>query len=123
MAKEFECERDEVVICGAGDDELVANLERHIAEAHPDLVGKVPRGRPRVGEGGVSDAQRRCEMTAGDGLVLHHKRVLPAPVRAGAVLPQAHAAIGRFRLERTSTLASSGLHARSVRSLHVWHHS
>jgi hypothetical protein len=43
MAKEFECERDGVVIRGAGDDELVANLERHIAEAHPDLVGKVSR--------------------------------------------------------------------------------
>lgn len=43
MAKEFECERDEVVIRGADDDELVANVERHIAEAHPDLVGKVSR--------------------------------------------------------------------------------
>jgi hypothetical protein len=44
MAKEFECERDCVVIRGADDDELVANVERHIAEAHPDLVGKVSRG-------------------------------------------------------------------------------
>jgi hypothetical protein len=43
MAKEFECERDEVVIRGADDDELVANVELHIAEAHPDLVGKVSR--------------------------------------------------------------------------------
>ncbi len=43
MAKEFECERDGVVIRGGDDDELVANVERHIAEAHPDLVGKVPR--------------------------------------------------------------------------------
>jgi hypothetical protein len=41
MAKEFECERDGVVIRGAGDDELVANVEHHLAEAHPDLVGKV----------------------------------------------------------------------------------
>jgi predicted small metal-binding protein len=41
MAKEFECERDGVVIRGADDDELVANVERHIAEAHPDLIGKV----------------------------------------------------------------------------------
>jgi hypothetical protein len=41
MAKEFECERDQVVIRGADDDELVANVEYHIAEAHPDLVGKV----------------------------------------------------------------------------------
>jgi hypothetical protein len=41
MAKEFECERDQVVIRGADDDELVANVEHHMAEAHPDLVGKV----------------------------------------------------------------------------------
>jgi predicted small metal-binding protein len=43
MAKQFDCERDEVVIRGADDDELVANVERHIAEAHSDLVGKVSR--------------------------------------------------------------------------------
>ena len=43
MVKEFECERDGVVIRGADDDELVANVERHIAEAHPDLVGTVAR--------------------------------------------------------------------------------
>jgi hypothetical protein len=43
MGKEFECERDGVVIRGADDDELVASAERHIAEAHPDLVGKVSR--------------------------------------------------------------------------------
>jgi hypothetical protein len=42
MAKEFECERDGVVIRGPDDDELVASVERHIAEAHPDLV----RGPP-----------------------------------------------------------------------------
>ena len=41
MAKEFDCERDGVVIRGADDEELVASVERHIAEAHPDLVGKV----------------------------------------------------------------------------------
>jgi hypothetical protein len=43
MAQELECERDGVVIRGADDDELTANVERHIAEAHPDLVGKVAR--------------------------------------------------------------------------------
>jgi hypothetical protein len=43
MAKEFECERDGVVIRGADDDELVANVESHVAEAHPDLAGKVSR--------------------------------------------------------------------------------
>jgi hypothetical protein len=41
VAKEFECERDAVVIRGDDDDQLVANVERHLAEAHPDLVGKV----------------------------------------------------------------------------------
>lgn len=43
MAKQFECERDRVVLVGADDDDLVANVERHIAENHPDLVGKVSR--------------------------------------------------------------------------------
>ena len=43
MAKAFECERDGIVIGGADDDELVANVERHLADAHPDLVGKVAR--------------------------------------------------------------------------------
>jgi predicted small metal-binding protein len=43
MAKVFECERDGVVIRGEGDDELVANVERHVAEAHPDLIGKLSR--------------------------------------------------------------------------------
>lgn len=40
MAKVFECE-DGVVIRGEDDDELVANVERHIARAHPDLAGKL----------------------------------------------------------------------------------
>ncbi len=43
MAREFECERDEIVICGADAEDLIANVERHLAEAHPDLVGKVSR--------------------------------------------------------------------------------
>jgi hypothetical protein len=43
MAKAFECERDGVVIRGENDDELVATVERHIADAHPDLVGKLSR--------------------------------------------------------------------------------
>ena len=41
MAREFECERDGLIIRGADDEELMASVERHIAEAHPDLVGKV----------------------------------------------------------------------------------
>jgi hypothetical protein len=43
MAKVFECERDGVVIRGEDDDELLANVQRHIADAHPDLVGKLSR--------------------------------------------------------------------------------
>jgi predicted small metal-binding protein len=43
VAKEFTCERDGFVMRGANDDELVARVERHIAEAHPDLVGKLSR--------------------------------------------------------------------------------
>jgi hypothetical protein len=43
MAKDFECERDGVVIRGADDDELVANGQRHLAEAHPELTGEVSR--------------------------------------------------------------------------------
>ncbi|HUF76903.1 MAG TPA: hypothetical protein VMM35_11530 [Longimicrobiales bacterium] len=43
MAEVFTCERDGFVMRGANDDELVAEVERHIAEAHPDLVGKLSR--------------------------------------------------------------------------------
>ena len=43
MAKAFLCEKDGETIRGANDDELVANVESHIADKHPDLVGKVPR--------------------------------------------------------------------------------
>jgi predicted small metal-binding protein len=42
MAKVFECE-DGFVARGEDDDELIANVERHVAEAHPDLVGKLSR--------------------------------------------------------------------------------
>jgi hypothetical protein len=43
MGKVFECERDGVVIHGEDDDELLANVEHHVADAHPDLVGKLSR--------------------------------------------------------------------------------
>jgi uncharacterized protein YndB with AHSA1/START domain len=62
MAKEFECERDGIVIRGADDGDLVANVERHLAEAHPELIGKV------LGEDIVA--------AASDGLTLRLKRVL-----------------------------------------------
>jgi uncharacterized protein YndB with AHSA1/START domain len=63
MAKEFECERDEVVIRGADDDDLVAEVERHLAEAHPDLFGSVSRAD--------------IVAAASDGLTLRLRRVLP----------------------------------------------
>jgi predicted small metal-binding protein len=43
MAKVFTCERDGFVMRGEYDDELAAKVERHIAETHPDLVGKLSR--------------------------------------------------------------------------------
>jgi predicted enzyme related to lactoylglutathione lyase/predicted small metal-binding protein len=42
MTKVFECQ-DGFVARGADDDELLAEVERHVAEAHPDLVGKLSR--------------------------------------------------------------------------------
>ena len=44
MAKLFTCERDGLVMRGENEDALAAQVERHIAEAHPDLVGKLSRG-------------------------------------------------------------------------------
>jgi uncharacterized protein YndB with AHSA1/START domain len=65
MTKEFECERDEIVIRGADEDDLVANVERHLAEAHPDLVGMVSR----------------CDIVAAasDGLMVRLRRLLRSP--------------------------------------------
>lgn len=39
----FLCERDGLVIRGADEDELVANVQQHIAENHTDLAGRVSR--------------------------------------------------------------------------------
>jgi predicted small metal-binding protein len=39
----FTCERDGFVMRGDTEDELAAKVERHIAEAHPDLAGKLLR--------------------------------------------------------------------------------
>ena len=41
MAKVFECERDGVVIRGEDDAQLLAKVKLHVADAHPDLVGKL----------------------------------------------------------------------------------
>ena len=43
MSRMFECQLDGAVISGQDDDELVTNVERHLADAHPDLVSKVSR--------------------------------------------------------------------------------
>jgi catechol 2,3-dioxygenase-like lactoylglutathione lyase family enzyme len=43
MASTFTCKQDGVVIRGATDDELVANVDRHARENHPELVGKLSR--------------------------------------------------------------------------------
>jgi hypothetical protein len=43
MAKVFECERDGVVIRAEDDEDLLEGVERHVADAHPDLVGKLSR--------------------------------------------------------------------------------
>jgi hypothetical protein len=43
MAKLFTCERDGFGMRGETDDELAAQVEVHIAEAHPDLAGKLSR--------------------------------------------------------------------------------
>jgi hypothetical protein len=43
VAKEFTGELDGFVMRGETDDELVARVERHISEAHADLVGKLSR--------------------------------------------------------------------------------
>jgi uncharacterized protein YuzB (UPF0349 family) len=43
MARTFFCEKDGVTVRGETDDELVANVFRHVSDNHPDLVGQVPR--------------------------------------------------------------------------------
>ena len=43
MTEVFTYERDGFVMRGETDDDLAAQVERHIAEAHPDPVGKLSR--------------------------------------------------------------------------------
>jgi predicted small metal-binding protein len=56
MTREFTCELDGFVMRGETDEELVAQVERHVAEAHTNLVGKLSRDqilgmvRAQVGE-------------------------------------------------------------------------
>jgi hypothetical protein len=42
MERVINCECGERVY-GSTDDELIANAERHIAERHPELVGRMSR--------------------------------------------------------------------------------
>jgi predicted small metal-binding protein len=37
----FPCRPGGYVVRGSDEDELVRNADRHIGEAHPDLVGKM----------------------------------------------------------------------------------
>jgi hypothetical protein len=43
MDKVFTCERDGFVMRDQNEDALAVQVERHIVEAHPDLVGKLSR--------------------------------------------------------------------------------
>jgi hypothetical protein len=43
MTREFTCELDGLVLRAENDEDLVAQVERHIAEAHAELVGKLSR--------------------------------------------------------------------------------
>jgi uncharacterized protein YndB with AHSA1/START domain len=65
MGKEFACERDGVVIRGADGDDLVPDVDHRLAEAHPDLLGKVSR--------------QDIVTAASDGLMLRLRRVLRFP--------------------------------------------
>ena len=76
MTKEFECERDGVLIRGADAADLVANVKRHIVEAHPDLVGKV-RSDDIVAAANDAGTARPAT-AAGGGLVLRLTRIMPA---------------------------------------------
>jgi predicted small metal-binding protein len=42
MAKQVNCPCGETV-AGESDDELVANVEQHIQDKHPDMVGTMSR--------------------------------------------------------------------------------
>ena len=42
MSKVINCECGETVLADT-DDELVQKVERHVGEAHPELVGKMSR--------------------------------------------------------------------------------
>ena len=43
MAKAFECGKERLRIPGKDEHELVANEERHLAQAHSGRVGKLSR--------------------------------------------------------------------------------
>jgi hypothetical protein len=43
MDKVFRCQLDGLVMRGESEDELVAQVERHLAKDHPELVGTFSR--------------------------------------------------------------------------------
>ncbi|MGH7819554.1 MAG: hypothetical protein ACREQ9_07270 [Candidatus Binatia bacterium] len=64
MGKVFTC-ADGAVVRGESDDELVANVESHLAEAHPRLAGSLSRGEivdAAVEEAAPNGRDRRKEL-------------------------------------------------------------
>jgi hypothetical protein len=43
MNKMFRCQLDGLEMLGESEDELIAQVERHLAEDHPELVGTFSR--------------------------------------------------------------------------------
>lgn len=43
MDKLFKCQLDGLVMYGGSEDDLVAQIQHHLAEDHPDLVGTYSR--------------------------------------------------------------------------------
>jgi hypothetical protein len=57
MDGEFTCQLDGHVMRGETDDDLAAHIDRHLAEAHPDLAGKVS------GDGLVAELRAKGQET------------------------------------------------------------
>ena len=76
MAKEFEASRMGSSSVVRDDDELLANVERHVADAHRDLLvstqtRRLGRATVRTAENPWSPAWPRSGVSATDGLPLH----------------------------------------------------
>jgi predicted small metal-binding protein len=87
MAKLFTCERDGFVMRGKTDDELAAKVERHIAEAHPDLVGKLSHDDilAEIRAKATEDARQAAEQSLRP---YQAKGIVPLAERARALLAE-----------------------------------